>query len=95
MKEIAIFIDKQEEVNQLTNNFFDNQWPKVCAVLNHIFTHKYPNKIQKFSLQLLEICFKKQPFKMMDWFNFYMFEILPNFIVVGRKEIELAIENPA
>ena len=49
----------------------------------------------KFSLTLLDTCFRIKPDLMNEHFNYFMFEVLPSFIDFGKQDIELALSSPS
>jgi hypothetical protein len=66
----------------------------MTQALFNMFSHRAPKRIKLIEFELLHVIFKAKPSLMSEWFNFYMFQVLPNFIVFQEEDMRLAIEDP-
>ena len=71
--------------------FYSNRWYALVQTIKNLFLYQTSAKITKFSLKLMERCFRVKPQLMITEFEFYMWHILPSYVVFDQKDKDMAI----
>lgn len=91
VQKILIYKQADPQISQSTAQFYEAHWTNMTKVLYNMFNHTAPKRIKLTEFELLHVIFKAKPSLMSEWFNFYMFQVLPSFIIFVEEDLRLAI----
>lgn len=94
IRKVLVYKASDPLITQSTRQFYETYWDTLMKVVREMFQHSSTKRIKIYEFELLAIVFRTKPKLMGPWFDYYMFEVIPSFIVFGKDDLILAQDNP-